>query len=51
MPLKELERQINGYRNLIDGKRYFNIDVNKTSKEIVLEISNIIVSKIQDVSD
>jgi len=51
VPLKELERQIIGYRNLIDGKRYFNIDVNKTSKEIVLEISNIIVSKIQDVSD
>lgn len=42
----ELERQINDYRSLVDGKRYINIDVSKTPKEIVLEISSIILSKI-----
>ena len=48
--LKELERQICDYRSLVDGKRYINIDVSKTPKEIVLEISSIILSK-KDGSD
>ena len=48
--LKELERQIYDYKSLVDGKRYINIDVSKTPKEIVLEISSIILSK-KDGSD
>lgn len=46
--IEELERQIKGYRSLVDDKRYINIDVSKTPKEIVSEISNIIVSKINE---
>lgn len=44
--LKELERQIKDYQSLVDGERYFNIDVSKTPKEIVSDISNIILNKI-----
>lgn len=44
--LEELERQINDYRSLVDGQRYISIDVSKAPKEIVSEISSIILNKI-----
>jgi len=37
----ELERQIKGYSDLADNKRYFLIDVNRTPVEIVEEIVSI----------
>ena len=41
----ELTRQINEYRKLADGKRYFNIDVNRTPDKITAEILEIILNK------
>ena len=35
---EELQRQISSYRALADGKRYFNIDVNRTPEQITEEI-------------
>ena len=48
VPLQELQRQIKAYRNLADNKRYFNIDVSKTPEEIVLEITKIIMQKMNE---
>lgn len=48
VPFKELERQIEGYRALADGKKYFNIDVNRTPEEIVKEITQIIMEKMSE---
>jgi len=48
VPFEELERQVKAYRELADGKRYFNIDVNKTPEEIVKEITVIIMDKINE---
>ena len=48
VPFEELERQIKGYRALADGKRYFNIDVNRTPEEIVKEITQIMMEKMNE---
>ena len=48
VPFKELERQIEGYRELSDGKRYFNIDVNRTPDEIVKDITIIMMNKMNE---
>ena len=48
VPFAELERQIKGYRALADGKRYFNIDVNRTPDEIVKEITLIMMEKMNE---
>ena len=46
--LAELNRQILLYRNLGDGKRYFNIDVNRTPEKIVKEITNILINNLNE---
>ena len=46
--LKELNRQIVLYRSLGDGKRYFNIDVNREPKEIVESINEILMNKMNE---
>lgn len=45
---EELQRQILEYKSLADNKRYFNIDVNRTPEEIVKEITNIIMEKMNE---
>ena len=45
---EELVRQIDGYRNLAEGERYVNIDVNRAPKEIVEEITNILMKKVNE---
>lgn len=44
----ELERQVESYRTLADGKRYFNIDVNRKPEEIVEEIITIMMDKMNE---
>ena len=44
----ELQRQVSEYKTLKDDKRYFIIDVNKTPKEIVKEISFIMKEKMNE---
>ncbi|TMM58203.1 hypothetical protein FEE95_01895 [Maribacter algarum] len=46
VPLNELKRQIVQYRNLADGKRYINIEVNRPPDEIASEIGRIIRNSI-----
>jgi len=41
----ELERQVKAYNTLADNKRYFQIDVNRTPKEITKEILDIMINK------
>jgi thymidylate kinase len=48
VPFEELERQVESYRSLADGKRYFNIDVNRTPDEIVKEIVSIMTDKMNE---
>jgi len=48
VPFEELERQIVEYRALTDGKRYFNIEVNRTPEEIVKEITLIMMDKMNE---
>lgn len=48
VPFEELERQINEYKKLEDGKKYYNIDVNRTPEEISNEIIKIITRKINE---
>jgi thymidylate kinase len=48
VPFEELERQVKKYRELADGKRYFNIDVNRTPEEIVKEIVEIMMEKMNE---
>ena len=48
MPFKELERQIKEYRYLADNKQYFNIDVNRTPEDIVLEITKVLMARINE---
>ena len=48
VPIEELQRQIKAYRGLADNTRYINIDVNKPPKEIVLEITKIIMQKMNE---
>ena len=45
---EELERQIGLYEGLADGKRYFNIDVNRSVDEISKEITDIIMEKMNE---
>ena len=44
VPFKELQRQISSYRSLADGKRYFNVNVNRSPEEITKEIMSILNS-------
>lgn len=46
--LQELTRQVTDYRKLGDGKRYFNIDVNRSPNEIVSEIVEILTNEINE---
>lgn len=46
--LDELKRQIKGYRELADNKRYFIIDVNSTPEEISKKIIAIILEKMNE---
>ena len=48
VPFEELERQIEAYKKLIDGERYILIDVNRTPREIVDEIENIMYGKLNE---
>jgi thymidylate kinase len=48
VPFTELERQIKAYKSLADGKRYFDIDVNRAPKEITKEIITIIMNKMNE---
>ena len=48
VPFKELERQVKEYRALADGKRYFNIDVNRSPEDIAQEIMDIIMGKMNE---
>jgi len=45
---EELERQIGLYEGLADGKRYFNIDVNRSVDEISKEITDIMMEKMNE---
>ena len=45
---EELSRQIELYRNLGDGKRYFIIDVNRSVDEITKEIMDIMMEKMSE---
>jgi len=46
VPLDELKRQIKGYQSLKDSKKYYNIDVNRSPEEIVNEIKDIILERL-----
>lgn len=48
VPFEELERQIKVYKSLADGRRYFNIDVNRSPEEIVKEIVTIMMEKMNE---
>jgi thymidylate kinase len=48
VPFEELERQVKEYRALADGKRYFNIDVNRSPDEIAQEIIDIMIEKMNE---
>ncbi len=48
VPFEELKRQIKEYKKLADGKRYFNIDVNRTPEEISNEIIELIARKMSE---
>ena len=48
VPFEELERQVKEYRALADGKRYFNIDVNRSPEDIAQEIMDIIMEKMNE---
>jgi thymidylate kinase len=48
IPFKELKRQIKGYRSLLDHKRYMPIDVNRRPEQIVLEVTQIIMQKMNE---
>lgn len=48
VPLAELERQIKGYRNLADGKRYIDVDVSKSPEEIVDKVFNVLMQKMNE---
>ena len=48
VPFEELQRQVEAYRSLADGKRYFNIDVNRPPEEIVKEIVHIMMEKMNE---
>ncbi len=43
--MKELKRQIIDYQLLADGKRYYNIDTNKSIEEIKVEVITIIMNE------
>lgn len=48
VPIIELERQIAGYNRLCDNKRYFKIDVDRSPTEIISEITNILMVKMNE---
>jgi len=45
VPFEELERQVEAYNALADGKRYFQIDVNRSPEEITKEVVTIMMEK------
>ena len=48
VPIKELQRQINAYRNLVDSKRYIGVDVDCKPQDIVSEINAVIKERINE---
>ena len=48
MSIEELNRQLIEYRNLVDDKKYFNVDVSKSPEEIVNKLSEIILRKVNE---
>ena len=44
----ELNRQLKGYSSLVDGKRYIGIDVSLTPSEIVDEVYNVLMMKMNE---
>ncbi|MDA7742037.1 hypothetical protein N8865_00300 [Francisellaceae bacterium] len=48
VPYKELERQVESYKLLVDGKRYFEIDVDRRPEEICREITEIMMRKMNE---
>ena len=45
---EELNRQLNEYSYLVDGKRYLGIDVSKTPNEIIDEIYNVLMLRMNE---
>lgn len=45
---EELQRQVYSYKSLADGKRYFEIDVNRTPEQIAKEIFDIMMMKMNE---
>lgn len=45
---EELERQIKAYESMVDGKRYFYIDVNRSPEVITKEIITIMMEKMNE---
>jgi len=45
---EELERQIEAYESMADGKRYFHIDVDRSPEEITKEIVTIMMEKMNE---
>lgn len=46
--LEELDRQIDSYRKLVNGARYIAIDVDRSPRDIVLKITNILMQKMNE---
>jgi thymidylate kinase len=45
---EELQRQIDEYRNLANDKRYISIDVDREPQEIVLDITKVLMKKMNE---
>jgi len=48
VPFEELERQIESYESIADGKRYFHIDVNRSPEEITKDVVTIMMEKMNE---
>lgn len=48
VPLKELERQIEGYRNLRHRERYIQLDVSRSPSEIIGQVYTFLLKKIDE---
>jgi len=48
VPFEELERQVEAYNALADGKQYFQIDVDRSPEEITKEIVTIMMEKMNE---
>ncbi|MFT4800480.1 MAG: thymidylate kinase [Flavobacteriaceae bacterium] len=45
---EELQKQIISYKKIVDNKRYFNIDVNRSPNEISNEVIGVLLKKMQE---